>query len=128
MYAGWIDRRCRLPRSLHILIFDEHAPSLAVLCRTLRSRGYTCDVASNVADALAGVASLRPDVVIYEWSLRDGSGLGLGRKLRAASGSVTTVIVVSALNEPERFCETEQVDVYFVKPFDVTRLESVLAG
>jgi len=38
------------------------------------------------------------------------------------------MIAVSALNEPERLCENEQIDPYFVKPFDVTRRESVLAG
>jgi len=113
-------------QSLRILVVDDHGPSIAVLCHALTSRGHTCEGVRTATDALRCVDRFQPQVVLYEWNLRDGGGLGLASRLRAASRSVAIVIVLSALNEPDEFCATEHVDAYLTKPFDVSQLESVL--
>lgn len=111
-----------------ILIVDEHPPSLAVLAYALASRGYACEAACTAGEALARVAAWQPNVVVYEWDLREGDGRGLARRFRAASPSVTMVISVSAHNEPEDFRDSEQVDGYLIKPFDVEQLERLITA
>ena len=113
-------------QSLKILVVDDHGPSIAVLCHALRSRGYACEAVSTATDALNCVCRFQPQVVFYEWNLRDGAGIGLAARLRAASRSVAFVIVLSTLNEPDEFCDSEHVDAYLTKPFDVGQVESVL--
>jgi DNA-binding response OmpR family regulator len=110
---------------LKILIVDEHAASLAVLCLRLKSCGYMCEAASNATDALLCAAEFQPHVVIYEWDLHGGGGTGLARRLRDASLAVVKVIALSARDEPEHFRQSERVDAYVTKPVDVTSLESL---
>ena len=114
-------------QSLKVLVLDDHAPSNAVLCHALTSHGHVCEAVTTVAEALDCVAFFRPDVVLYEWNLRDGSEVGLPRRLRAAATSVVAVIALSVINEPDGFCSSEGVDAYLTKPFEVSDLESVLA-
>lgn len=113
-------------QSLKILVVDDHAPSIAVLCHALTSRGHACEAVSTATDALNCVDRFQPQVVFYEWNLRGGQVCGLAARLRAASRSVAFVIVLSTLNEPDEFCENELVDAYLTKPFDVGQVESVL--
>lgn len=81
---------------------------------------------STATDALNCVGRFQPQVVFYEWNLGDGGGLGLAARLRAASRSVAFVIVLSTLNEPDEFRDSEHIDAYLTKPFDVCQVESVL--
>lgn len=111
---------------MKILIVDQHAPSIAVLSHALASRGYAFETASSVGEAIARIVSFSPDVVVYEWNLREG-GHGVAKRFRAASLSALTVIALSALNEPDGFREAEHVDAYLKKPFDAAQLESALA-
>ena len=113
-------------QSLKILVVDDHGPSIAVLCHALTSRGHACEAVSSATDALDCVGRFQPQVVFYEWNLRDGRGLGLAARLRAASQSVAFVIALSTLNEPDEFRNSEHVDAYLTKPFDVGQVESVL--
>ena len=110
-----------------MLVVDEHAPSVAVLGHSLTSLGHTCKGVTSAAEAVDCIVAFAPDVVLYEWNLRDGEGIGLAKRLRAASGCVMTVIALSTLNEPQEFRANEQVDAYVTKPFDVAQLECLLA-
>lgn len=113
---------------LRILVLDEHAPSMSVLRHALRSRGYTCKGATTIAEALELAVALQPDVVLYEWHLRDDAGRGLANRLRAASNhSVRLMVAVSTLDEPEGFCASECVDAYLTKPFHIEQVEALLA-
>lgn len=122
-----LHRRAVQLQSLKVLILDDHAASNAVLCHVLTSHGHVCEAVTTVSEALECVTFFRPDVVLYEWSLRDGSEVGVPRRLRAASTSVVAVIAISVINEPDGFCRNEDVDAYLTKPFEVSQLESVFA-
>ena len=77
---------------------------------------------------MAVVGAFRPDVVVLEWNLRDGGGLGLARRLRDRSEAPLFVIVVSTQNEPASFRESEGADAYLVKPLLLDELEELLTG
>jgi len=57
-----------------------------------------------------------PEVVVYDWSFRDDSGLGLAKALRVTSPTPMAIISLSVLDEPDGFCAREDVDAYIVKP------------
>ena len=108
-----------------VLVLDEHDGSRAVMCQLLRMRGHGCWPALDSTGALLAVEALRPDVVLYEWCLRGGGGLGLAEKMRSASakdGRVVRVAAVSVLTEPAGFRVRELVDAYFTKPVDMSKL------
>ena len=94
--------------------------------------GHVCEQVGTAAAAIAAIDSFRPEIVILEWSFRDGSGRGLAAALRARSlthGQPLLVIAFSSLDEPPEFRSSEQVDAYFTKPAlasDIEKAFSVL--
>lgn len=116
--------------SLRILLIDDHPGSLIVLRHALRCHGHACEAMQNVDNALALIPQFRPHVILYEWYLRSGCGLGLARRLRAqcmAHGAPSTIVALSTLNEPDGFVEREGIDGYINKPFRADQLDAVLA-
>jgi CheY-like chemotaxis protein len=111
---------------LKILVVDDHPGSMTVLRHALSSRGHVFEGVESRTEALDRAASLQPDVVLYEWHLRDGALLGFARQLRAALGSGVVLIALSAQNEPPGFRDSEDVDGYLTKPFDIVELEALL--
>ena len=102
-----------------ILVVDDHLGSRVAVSLAFRQLGYECEHVGIPADALVAIESFRPEAVLFEWSLRDGSGLGLARRFRLLSlqlGRPLRVIVLSTQAEPGGFRDREEVDDYVVKP------------
>jgi CheY-like chemotaxis protein len=115
--------------SSRVLVVDEHDGSRTVMCHVLRGRGHLCETVLDASAAMCAIETFRPDIVLYEWCLRRGDGLGLAAKMRSASvrdGRVVRVIVVSVMAEPAGFCLHELVDAYFTKPVDMSILQREL--
>jgi two-component system KDP operon response regulator KdpE len=105
-----------------ILVVDDEPQILRALTTNLRGAGYEVHTAATAAEALSAAASLRPDAVILDLLLPDGSGTDVSRELRTWSS--VPVIVLSAVGE-----ETEKVaaldagaDDYVTKPFGMDEL------
>jgi len=99
-----------------LLVVDADQISRTVFKHTFSMRGHTVRLASTPAEALASAAAESPDVIIYDWSFRDRSGLGLAKNLRAACPNAVVIVALSVLDEPEDFRCREDVDDYIVKP------------
>lgn len=113
---------------LRIFLIDDHPGSLLVLRHVLRSQGHVCEGVQSVESALALIPAFQPQVILYEWHLRGGRGLGLPRRLRAQSAARRIAIVaLSTANEPDGFVEREGIDGYINKPFCPTQLDALLA-
>jgi DNA-binding response OmpR family regulator len=98
------------------LVIDGDSISRTVLKHAFALRGHTVQVAATAAEGIASAASLVPDVIIYDWSFRENSGVGLAKSLRAACPDELVIVVLSVLDPPDGFCGTEDVDDYIVKP------------
>lgn len=96
------------------------------MCTALRLRGHHCIHAGTLADALVATVAFRPGVVLLEWSVRGGWGLGLARRLRSLADERLVVIAVSTQSEPDGFRAAEGVDEYFAKPISMTALDRFL--
>jgi DNA-binding response OmpR family regulator len=113
-----------------ILLVEDEESITTPLAEALERDGFKAEVAHTVADALARARALRPDLVLLDIGLPDGSGLDVCRELRASSN--VPIIILSARGE-----ETDRVvglelgaDDYVVKPFSarevIARIRAVL--
>lgn len=67
---------------LHLLVVEDHAPTLEVLAMLLKRAGHQVTTVGNVAAALAAAKANRFDAVISDLGLPDGTGHELMRQLR----------------------------------------------
>ncbi|MEX1278760.1 MAG: response regulator, partial [Chloroflexota bacterium] len=66
-------------------MIDDEPGIVDVLEMGLRLQGFTVESAADVASGIQLVRQLRPDLVILDVGLPDGSGLDLLRRIRAES-------------------------------------------
>jgi DNA-binding response OmpR family regulator len=107
-----------------VLVVEDDAATAAFLADNLTADGYRVAVASAAAEGLRAIAVRRPDVVLLDVVLEDGSGLALLDSVRAADGLASRldrdlpVIVLSGRgSEVERVRGLQRgADDYLVKP------------
>jgi DNA-binding NarL/FixJ family response regulator len=81
-----------MPRT--VVIVDDHAPFRASARKLLEVEGYeVIGEAADAASAVETVERLRPDVVLLDVVLPDGSGFDVAEQL---VGSEVTVVLVSS--------------------------------
>jgi DNA-binding response OmpR family regulator len=113
-----------------ILLVEDEESITTPLAEALERDGFRAEVAHTVADALAGARTLRPDLVLLDIGLPDGSGLDVCRELRSSS-SVPIIILSARGEEADRVVGLELgADDYVVKPFSarevIARIRAVL--
>jgi DNA-binding NarL/FixJ family response regulator len=92
----------RQPAPLHVLVVDDHKPTLISAELVLRTRHSDVRTATTLAAARSAIASLAPlDVCVLDLSLPDGDGLSLLPLLKRRKPPVA-VVVMSVLDNPER--------------------------
>jgi DNA-binding response OmpR family regulator len=121
-----------------VLVVEDDAATAAFLADNLTADGYRVAVASGAGEGLRAIAVRRPDIVLLDVMLDDGSGLRLLDEVRSADGLASRldrelpVIVVSGRgSEVERVRGFQRgADDYMVKPFSypelVARMQALL--
>ena len=86
------------PRPLRVLIADDSKPIAEMLSELLAREGRVQIVASagSEADVVQAVRDLRPDVVVLDLQLAEGSGTGVIRSVRADPALAGTRILVTS--------------------------------
>ncbi|GAA0352448.1 response regulator transcription factor [Actinoallomurus spadix] len=110
-------------RPVRVLVVDDE-PYLADLVATaLRYEGFEPALAGTGAEALAQVAVLRPDLIVLDVMLPDGSGLDTCRRLRR-EGCEAPVVFLTARDATEDKIAGLTVggDDYVTKPFSLEEL------
>jgi two-component system, OmpR family, response regulator RegX3 len=125
---GHIDPMSHARRT--ILIVEDEESITTPLAEALERDGFHAEVAHTVADGLAKGRTARPDLVLLDIGLPDGSGLDVCRELRATS-SVPIIILSARGEEADRVVGLELgADDYVVKPFSarelIARIRAVL--
>jgi DNA-binding response OmpR family regulator len=113
-----------------ILLVEDEESITTPLAEALERDGFKAEVAHTVADALVRAKTLRPDLVLLDIGLPDGSGLDVCRELRSSS-SVPIIILSARGEETDRVVGLELgADDYVVKPFSarevIARVRAVL--
>jgi len=113
-----------------ILLVEDEESITTPLAEALERDGFHTEIAHTVADGLAKGHAVRPDLVLLDIGLPDGSGLDVCRGLRATS-SVPIIILSARGEEADRVVGLELgADDYVVKPFSarevIARIRAVL--
>jgi DNA-binding response OmpR family regulator len=114
---------------LVLLVEDEEAIT-APLTEALEREGFRAVTAHSLAQGLDAARASRPDIVLLDVMLPDGSGFDLLRELRS-DGHVPVIMLTARGDEPDRVLGLELgADDYVVKPFSarelVARIRAVL--
>lgn len=122
------------PTALRILVVDDHPIWRDGVARDLEAAGFAvCGTAGDVAQAVRVATATRPDVVLLDLHLPDGSGVDAARAL-AGLDPPPRILVLSASGERQDVLDalTAGATGYLVKSASSTELvaavRSVAAG
>jgi len=101
-----------------ILIVDDERPIRGLLTSILKSRGYRCSAAENVAKAKQVLAENPVDLLLTDIEMPGESGLDLIRFVKERYPQ-TAVVMVTIVDDPKQAQEVLELGVYgyIVKPF-----------
>jgi DNA-binding NtrC family response regulator len=113
-----------------ILIVDDELALLSAISDYLTSRGYECECASEVAEALALLAHMPFEVVVtdvYLSPVPQADGFAIVSFIRERA-LTSRVIVMTAHDTPQVLSEAERLsaDLLLSKPVPLTRLADAL--
>jgi phosphoserine phosphatase RsbU/P len=106
-----------------VLVVDDDEPLAKVMARTLRSRGFECDVAYSGAEARSLLGQNEYAVALLDVKLPDESGYGLLEEIRSTRPD-TAVVMVSGVDDAElgKAALEHGAYAYHVKPVGATQL------
>ena len=101
-----------------LLIVDDNAELLALLCEQLRGAGYGhIRTAQSCAAARACLAAEQPELMILDINLPDGDGFSLFRALRAKADVPALFLSARDADADRLFGLGLGADDYLTKPF-----------
>jgi DNA-binding response OmpR family regulator len=101
-----------------LLIIDDDAALLDVLCMALEDAGHLCLRANDGREGLRLIRSERPDVVVSDVNMPHLDGFALCRALRAEGSDVPLILLTSRDSEIDEALGLELgADDYVTKPF-----------
>ena len=111
----------------HVLIVDDDDNTREALAAFARQEGFTVAIAATVAEARIQLVRQRPDVVLVDLQLPDGSGIDLFDDLEDRSNVETILITGHASVESAVEALRLGASDYLTKPVNVQRLKAVLS-
>jgi len=95
--------------TIRVLLVDDHELIRSGLAGVfeLQEDMTVCGQAGTVSDALAAVAELRPDVVVADLQLQDGTGLDIVRGVRKTSQKMGVIILTMHSGDDQIFAAME---------------------
>jgi len=111
----------------HVLIVDDDSNTREALVAIAQAEGFTTACAGSVAEARIQLVRQRPDVVLMDLRLPDGSGMDLFEDLEDRSSIETILITGHASVESAVEALRLGASDYLTKPVNLQRLKAVLA-
>ena len=108
-----------------ILVVEDEAITQRLIVAALENAGYEVVCASNMPAAEKEISRARPDVVMLDWMLPEGSGVALTRRLRSDPllRDIPVLMLTSRDNECDKVAGLEAgADDYVTKPFSAREL------
>ena len=115
----------------HVLVLDDEPEIGEALRAYLERDGYVVTVCATRADALAQYERLRPDMLVLDITLPDGSGLDVLRAAQEHDQRTPAIMLTARGEEVDRIVGLELgADDYITKPFSprevVARIRAVM--
>jgi len=113
----------RSPHLPRVLVVDDDRAVRESLRRSLEFNGYDVHLAGDGAEALAGIGSVAPDVVVMDVMMPRLDGLEATRALRAAGNDVPILVLTARDAVGDRVEGLDAgADDYLTKPFALQEL------
>jgi two-component system response regulator MprA len=113
----------RAPHLPRVLVVDDDRAVRESLRRSLEFNGYDVHLAGDGAEALAGIGSVAPDVVVMDVMMPRLDGLEATRALRAAGNDVPILVLTARDAVGDRVEGLDAgADDYLTKPFALQEL------
>ncbi|HYD60684.1 MAG TPA: sigma-54 dependent transcriptional regulator [Noviherbaspirillum sp.] len=111
----------------HVLIVDDDVNTREALVEITAAEGFTTAVAGNIKDAQAQIMHQRPDVVLIDLKLPDGSGMDLFNDIE--SRATTEIVLITGHASVETAVEALRLGAadYLTKPINFRRLKALLS-
>jgi CheY-like chemotaxis protein len=111
-----------------ILVVDDEREVRLVIQEFLTGKGYEVRVASNGREALAGLETFMPDVVLLDMAMPEMDGLEALKRISASYPSLP-VIMVTVNADIETTSKVLQLGAadYVPKPFDLDYLDQAIS-
>lgn len=118
-----------LARSGQILLIEDES-NIAEAIRFILSRdGWAVEVLADGAAAVAGVARLRPDLLILDLMLPGKTGLEILTELRASAATASLPVLMLTAKGQGRdrdAAERAGVSAFMTKPFDNSEMRATV--
>ena len=107
-----------------ILVVDDETLFGRAVCKRLEKAGMTASFAGSLGAAREALESGRPDLVVLDMRLPDGSGLDFLSELRAGEFADLSVVMLTAFGGLEDAVSAMKQDAldYLTKPIDLDTL------
>ena len=115
-----------------VLLVDDEPSVIEVLtacfARFQHGHAYEIETASNGTDGYLSVLRVRPDLVVLDMTMPGMDGLQLLKQIRALDARLPVIMVTAnEYTQAAADAQTAGVFAYVPKPFDVRRLEHLVA-
>jgi DNA-binding NtrC family response regulator len=111
----------------HALLVDDHADTLEALSALVRAEGFTVSTAPTIDRAKAELTRQKPDVVLVDLNLPDGSGMSLIDSIGGIGAPSVVLITGHASIDTAVEALRRGITDYLTKPLDIKRLRQILS-
>jgi CheY-like chemotaxis protein len=112
---------------LHVLVVEDHPPTLELLSRLLTLMGHRVTRASSVATAIAAAGQEQFSLLLSDLGLPDGTGLDLMRQLRDRYEHKGIALTGYGTAEDVRRSKEAGFAAHLTKPVDLERLQTAIS-
>ena len=111
----------------HALLVDDDESSVAALAELVSREGFTTDVAGTLREGREKISARRPDLVLLDIHLPDGSGLDLFEDVE--SRATTEVVLMTGQPSLQTSIEALRLGAadYLIKPVNIKYLKGILS-
>lgn len=111
----------------HALVVDDDVNAASTLSELVANEGFTTSTANSLQEARRQMAIRRPDVVLLDLVLPDGSGMDLIQDVE--SRSATEIVLITGHASLESSIEALRLGAadYLIKPVNITQLQGILS-
>lgn len=109
-----------------VLVVDDEPDTLELVKLVLESGGFEAVLANNGKEALAQIATLRPDLVLLDIMMPDMDGWDVFRKMKEKDRDIPIAILTAKAQNIDKLLGLHvlKADDYITKPFGKNELIS----
>ena len=105
-----------------VLVVDSADAMRAVVAEALRQTGFATREARTLREAEHAIEEFRPDLVVLEVALADGSGLELARRVRQDGRATPLIFLTERETTADKVAGLAVADDYITKPCSLTEV------